>query len=477
MRTSEQFPVQTISAAGLSEEIRSLCAKQRYWVTGECKNPRPSKHRSWTFDLLTKDVDSGKVVYTSCWISAKNATIINAFLTRRGPSLAEALIDGMELMVDAEPQIWQNTLQLTVTRIREGFLPTGVFQRGLVEDLASLMIEHPDHSRFGAPRSTVHWRANNGLPFSVGRLERLTVIGPERSQGRNDLQHELGNRLNKALHITHQSINWHQEDAGSRFRQIVRDAKDDGHTLVVLLRGGGHWSGMQAFESRKVAELIICAELPIVTAVGHADDVSLADRAARASFVTPTAVANAINGTFNDQKTQDRFARNRQARTQTQKNMPQSEQRILDLEADLATSKNDAVDLRRKIAERNNQHVQTLLGMAQRRVRGYSRLSTGVVIVLTVSLFFGAGGFLGSFGLDPTLTAVLLMWCLTIGAAWLVACGIDNARQNLRLPATKPMRSPPAASTWMTKIKTVRSVRSLRKLQCHIPLNQPDGEI
>lgn len=477
MRTSEQFPIQTISAAGLGEKIRSLCAKQKYWVTGECKNAKPGKNKSWNFDLLARNTSTGKLVSIRCWIPPGWAEKVNQDLLTQGSSLAVALTDGMSLKALAETNMWENSLQLHVRDIRPGFIRTGEHHHSQSKVLSRLIDMYPQHRRFGLPREKVHSPSEQCIRLGVDSLQRVTVVAPESSQGKDDLVFELGNRFNRPKHISYQSISWNQDDAVSRFRQIVRDAKDDGHGLVIVIRGGGHWSGMQAFETKEIAELILTSEIPVITALGHAKDVSLADRAAFASYVTPTAVAEAIVKTFKAQRSRELGIRDQQRETRDKELLQQAKEQVKDLEANLVASKNDVFGLRREIAERDNQHVQTLLGLARRRVRGYSRLSTGVVIGLTVSLFFGAGGFLGSFGIDPTLKAILLMWCLTLGAAWLVACRLENARLNLHLPATEPMRSPPVASEWITKIKTVRSVQGLRKLQRHIPLNRPDGEI
>ena len=57
--------------------------------------------------------------------------------------------------------------------------------------------------------------------------------------------------------------------------------------VMIVGRGGGSTTDLQAFNSESVAEAIYQATTPIVTAVGHTDDQFIADRVADVAVTTP----------------------------------------------------------------------------------------------------------------------------------------------------------------------------------------------
>ena len=63
---------------------------------------------------------------------------------------------------------------------------------------------------------------------------------------------------------------------------------------IIVSRGGGSDSNLQAFNSERVAEAIFTANTPIVTAIGHTDDRLIADQVADVAAITPTAAGEYI---------------------------------------------------------------------------------------------------------------------------------------------------------------------------------------
>lgn len=77
---------------------------------------------------------------------------------------------------------------------------------------------------------------------------------------------------------------------------------------IVVIRGGGPAVDLSAFDTPTLATAIGQARTPVLTGIGHATDVTLADRAAHRALPTPSAVADHI-GRHNAQHAFDTAAR------------------------------------------------------------------------------------------------------------------------------------------------------------------------
>lgn len=63
---------------------------------------------------------------------------------------------------------------------------------------------------------------------------------------------------------------------------------------IVITRGGGSLESLQAFNSLEVAQAIFSSKIPVLSAVGHENDVTIADLVADYRASTPTAAGRAI---------------------------------------------------------------------------------------------------------------------------------------------------------------------------------------
>ncbi len=81
------------------------------------------------------------------------------------------------------------------------------------------------------------------------------------------------------------------EGASADIAQAIRDLEAAGCDVMIVGRGGGSMEDLWAFNTREVADAIFYARTPIISAVGHETDVSIADFVADHRSATPTAAA------------------------------------------------------------------------------------------------------------------------------------------------------------------------------------------
>lgn len=80
-------------------------------------------------------------------------------------------------------------------------------------------------------------------------------------------------------------------------QDILSVFDDDESDIIILARGGG--SGLEIFNTLELSERALSLEPYFITAIGHREDVSLLDRMADKSFITPTALGNHLRQIYN----------------------------------------------------------------------------------------------------------------------------------------------------------------------------------
>lgn len=93
--------------------------------------------------------------------------------------------------------------------------------------------------------------------------------------------------------------------AGVEIAAAIRDLNDHGEAEVLIVgRGGGSREDLSAFNEEVVARAIAASAVPVVAAVGHEIDLSIADLVADWRAPTPTAAAEVIVPRWDDLQTQ-----------------------------------------------------------------------------------------------------------------------------------------------------------------------------
>lgn len=405
------------------------------------------------------------------------------------------MVDGMQLEVSGHLRMWPDSgdIYLKVTGIKPGFDLNGALFVKDQQTLNALTADFPNHTRLLVDDDSIYEDAKDGL--KVGRIRKVTVISPEKSQGVEDFKHHLKvSQSRDKPEITYRQMSWGAESAAETLRTYCDEARRDGHDLVVIARGGGHWRSMLGFQDEGLARAILESPVPVITGIGHRQDVSIADRAAIASFTTPTAAAVAITTPLGRSSAPaQRYSRSfRESIGAERQKVARLEREVssvrhmlalshLELasanaalsgcEADLGESKNALKESRASHIASDRKHGQDLLELATRRVLGYSwlltlaTLGTAITLVgiptLANSLIPGA----------PHPGTELLQSGVILGLSVVALFAQFASRKRIGLKHERPLKRPPGtAREWEIRIMNVRTIRGLRKLRNHIPM-------
>jgi exodeoxyribonuclease VII large subunit len=234
-----------------------------YWVVGEVSNARvaPSNH----FYFTLKDARS-----------SVSAVMFNSAYRR----LRFRVEDGMKIVVRGRINLYEarGTLQFYAEEIE----PRGA---------GALQIAFEQlKQRLGAEGLFDEAR-KRPLPFLPRTVGIVTALG---GAGLRDMLRILSDRCPN-LHIIVRASRVQGPGAAADIAAAIRDLNADGRAEVIIAgRGGGSLEDLWAFNEELVARAIFGSVIPIVSAVGHEIDYTIADFVADLRAPTPTAAAHLV---------------------------------------------------------------------------------------------------------------------------------------------------------------------------------------
>lgn len=233
------------------------------WVAGEISNLRvPSSGHSY-FRLKDEGGQIAAVMFRSAARQLRFAPEDGmAVLAHGRVSLYEARGD-LQLYVDALEPRGVGSAQLALEQLKRRLAEEGLFA---VERKREL------------PR----W------PRRVGVVTALTGAAV------HDIVTTLRGRL-RGVRIAVRPVRVQGQQAGGEIVTALADlAAEPGIDVIIVGRGGGSIEDLWAFNEERVARAIAASPVPVVSAVGHEIDVTLADLAADCRAATPTAAATLV---------------------------------------------------------------------------------------------------------------------------------------------------------------------------------------
>ncbi len=268
--TGQQVPALTVTQ--LVRRVRSSLeeAVPQCWVVGEVSNARRSTSGHLYFTL--KDAHS-----------AINVVMFKAAAER----LRFKLEDGLEVLVLGRVSIFEprGTLQLYVEVVE----PRGVGALQIAFEQLKRKLEQQGFFRAERKRP---------LPFFPRAVGIVTAtsggIGGAGSAALNDMLKIIFSR-NPNAHVIISPSKVQGEGAAAEIAAALDALNEYGRVDVIIVgRGGGSLEDLWPFNEEVVAQAIFRSRIPVVSAVGHEVDYTIADLVADCRAPTPTAAAQMV---------------------------------------------------------------------------------------------------------------------------------------------------------------------------------------
>lgn len=254
------------SVSRLNREVRVLLEQgfARVWLEGELSNiARPS---------------SGHVYFT---LKDARAQIRAAMFRNRSQSLRFTPAEGMQALVRARVSLYEprGDYQLIVEHMEEA--GDGALRRAFEELKQKLAAEG-----LFAPETK---QALPALP------QRIGVITSPSGAAIRDILSVLQRRF-PAIPVLVYPVPVQGKDAAAMIADTLRLASDRADCdVLILTRGGGSLEDLWSFNEEVVARAIHACRIPLVSAVGHEIDFTIADFVADQRAPTPSAAAELVS--------------------------------------------------------------------------------------------------------------------------------------------------------------------------------------
>jgi len=246
-------------------QVREL-VEQRYadvWVEGEISNFRPAPSGHMYFTLKDADAQLPVVLFRRQAILLRFRPEDGLHVLVRGRLSVYEQRGQMQLVGETMEPVGAGSLQLAFEQLKERLKAEGLFDSARKRPLPA-------------------------FPRTVG-----IVTSPTGAVIRDFLN--IVARRHSGLNVLLCSVSVQGDLAPGEIEAALRRLNASGLAdVIVLARGGGSLEDLAAFNSERVARAIVASRLPVVSAIGHETDFTIADFAADLRAPTPSAAAELI---------------------------------------------------------------------------------------------------------------------------------------------------------------------------------------
>ena len=272
VRHAEAFMKKVFSVTELNVQIKHLLEESfdLFWVEGEVSNlHRPASGHVY-FTLKDENSQIRSVIFRSA--------IAGRPFQRTG--MLFELENGMRVVCRARLTVYppRGDYQLLIDHLEP--LGAGALQKAFEQLKARLQAE----GLFDAARK-------QALPLLP---RRIGVITSPTGAVIRDILNVTGRRF-PAVDILIAPVRVQGSEAAGEIVQAIANLHAHGKVdVIILARGGGSLEDLAAFNNEGVARAIFLASIPIVSAVGHETDYTIADFVADLRAPTPSSAAELV---------------------------------------------------------------------------------------------------------------------------------------------------------------------------------------
>src|SRR5271165_2694507 len=246
-------------------QIRELVEEQYgdIWVEGEISNLRPAPSGHIYFTLKDADAQLPIVLFRRQALLLRFRPEDGLHVLARGKVSVYDQRGQMQLVTETMEPVGVGSLQLAFEQLKERLKAEGLFDAG-------------------------RKRALPAFPRTVG-----IVTSPTGAVIRDFLN--IVSRRHSGLNVLLCAASVQGEPAAAEIVSALECLNASGMAdVIVVARGGGSLEDLAAFNSERVARAIAASRLPVVSAVGHETDFTIADFVADLRAPTPSAAAELI---------------------------------------------------------------------------------------------------------------------------------------------------------------------------------------
>ena len=269
---AEPTPAKVRRPARQTWQVHQLVAEARelveaefgdVWVEGEISNLRPASSGHLYFTLKDAEAQLPVVLFR------RQATLLRfrpedgLHVRVRGKVSVYEQRGQLQLVAETMEPVGAGSLQLAFEQLRDRLKAEGLFDQERKRPLPAF------------PRSVAIVTSPTGAVIR----DFLNIV----------------NRRHSGLNVIVIPAAVQGERAVAEIESGIGEANASGLAdLIVLARGGGSLEDLAAFNSERVARAIAASELPVVSAIGHETDFTIADFVADLRAPTPSAAAELI---------------------------------------------------------------------------------------------------------------------------------------------------------------------------------------
>ena len=233
------------------------------WVEGEISNYRPAPSGHLYFTLKDADAQLPVVLFRRQSLRLRFKPADGLHVLVRGRVSVYAQRGQLQLVGETIEPVGAGSLQLAFEQLKERLKAEGLFDSERKRPLPA-------------------------FPHSVG-----VVTSPTGAVVRDFLN--VAGRRHAGLNVIVCPVAVQGEQAPGEVEAALLQLNASGLVdIIVIARGGGSLEDLSAFNSERVARAIVASQLPVVSAIGHETDFTIADFVADLRAPTPSAAAELI---------------------------------------------------------------------------------------------------------------------------------------------------------------------------------------